>query len=59
MIKNKKSLTAEEMPEFHSGIDPMPEDRKKFIDELMEEADNKFRQEEKEEAKQTRNKKEA
>ena len=39
MIKNRKKLVAEEMPEFDAGIENMPEDSKIFVDKSLEIAD--------------------
>ena len=36
MIKKKKILKAEAMPEFKASIDSMPEDRKIFVDKSLE-----------------------
>jgi transcriptional regulator with XRE-family HTH domain len=36
MIKKKKILIAEEMPEFQASIDAMPADSKIFVDKSME-----------------------
>lgn len=36
MIKKKKILVAEEMPEFEKGIESMPEDSKIFVDKSLE-----------------------
>jgi transcriptional regulator with XRE-family HTH domain len=36
MIKKRKKLLAEEMPEFDAGIESMPEDSKIFVDKSLE-----------------------
>jgi transcriptional regulator with XRE-family HTH domain len=42
MIKKRKKLMAEEMPEFDAGIANMPEDSKIFVDKSLEIADYIF-----------------
>lgn len=42
MIKNKKKLVAEDMPEFQASIDVMPADSKIFVDKSLEIADYIF-----------------
>jgi hypothetical protein len=36
MIKKKKILQPEEMPEFQASVKALPIERKKYIDEMME-----------------------
>lgn len=43
MIKKRKKLAAEEMPEFDAGIENMPEDSKIFVDKSLEIAEYIFR----------------
>ena len=43
MIKKKKILVAEELPEFEASIEAMTEDSKIFVDKSMEIADYIFR----------------
>ena len=40
MIKNRKKLIAEEVPEFQASIDAMPMDSKIFVDKSLEIADH-------------------
>ena len=42
MIKKKKKLIAEDMPEFHSDIEAMPPEDKIFVDKSVEIADHIF-----------------
>ena len=43
MIKKKKILIVEELPEFEASIEAMPEDSRIFVDKSMEIADYIFR----------------
>ena len=52
MIKKKKALVAEAMPEFQASIDAMPADSKIFVDKSLEIADYIFQLMEKKEMKQ-------
>ena len=43
MVRKKKILIAEEIPDFEASIKAMPEDSKIFVDKSMEIADYIFR----------------
>lgn len=43
MLRNKKQLREETMPEFDAGIEAMPEDSKIFVDKSLEIAEYIFR----------------